>query len=89
VNRIHQFRNNPSRLPGSALGSFSDHKKISRADHRAEVPAIFHFPSEKGAFRNRTWSFISIRDQVNFHIFRGLYQRSPPGRSPEEGAFGC
>jgi hypothetical protein len=89
VNRIQQFRNIPSRFPGSALDSSLDRKKTSRAEHHAEDPAIFHFPSEKGDFRNGTWSFISIRDHVNFDIFRDLYQCPPPARFPEEGAFGC
>jgi hypothetical protein len=89
VNRIQQFRNIPSRLRGSALESLLDHKQISRAEHHAESAAIFHFPSEKGGFRNGTWSFISIRDHVNFYISRDLYQRPPLARFPEEGAFGC
>jgi hypothetical protein len=89
VNRIQQFRNIPSRLPGSAVEWLLDHKKISRAEHHAESAAIFHFPSEKGDFRNGTWSFISVRDQVNFYIFRDPYQRSPLAGFPEEGAFGC
>jgi hypothetical protein len=89
VNRIQQFRNIPSRFSGSALESLLDPKRISRAEHRAGGPAIFHLPSEKGDFRNDKLSFISIRDQVNFDIFRDLYQRSPLTRFPEEGAFGC
>jgi hypothetical protein len=89
VNRIQQFRNIPSRSPGSAVESLLDHKQISRAEHHAESGAIFHFPSEKGDFRNGTWSFISIRDQVNFHISRDLYQRPPLARFPGEGAFRC
>jgi hypothetical protein len=89
VNRIQQFRNIPSRLPGSALESLLDHKQISRAEHHTESAAFFHFPSEKGDFCTGTSSFISIRDQVNFPIFRDPYQRSPLARFPEEGAFGC
>jgi hypothetical protein len=89
VNRIQQFRNIPSRLLGSAVESLLDHKQISRAEDHAETAAIFHFPSEKGDFRNDKWSFISIRDLVNFDIFRDLYQRPPLARFPEEGAFGC
>jgi hypothetical protein len=89
VNRIQQFRNIPSRFPGSAVKWLLDHNQRSRGEHRAESAAIFHFPSEKGDFRNGTWSFISIRDQVNFHISRDLYQRPPLARFPGEGAFGC
>jgi len=89
VNRIQQFRNIPSRLRGSALESLLDPKRISRAEHHAESAAIFHFPSEKGDFRDETWSFISVRDQFNFDIFRDLYQRPPLARFPEEGAFRC
>jgi hypothetical protein len=89
VNRIQQFRNIPSRLRGSALELLLGHRQTSRAEHQVESVAIFHFPSEKGEFRNGTWSFISIRDRVNFYIFRDLYQRSPLARFPEEGAFGC
>jgi len=89
VNRIQQFRNISGCFSGSALESLLDPKKTSRAEHRAGGPAIFHFPSEKGDFGNDTWSFISIRDQVNFDIFRDVYQRPPLARFPEEGAFGC
>jgi len=89
VNRIQQFRNIPSRSPGSALESPLDHRKNSRAELHAEAAVIFHFPSGKGDFHNRAWSFFSIRDQVNFHIFRDLYQRSSLDRPPEEGALGC
>jgi hypothetical protein len=89
VNRIQQFRNIPSRFPGSAVESLPDHRKPSRAEHRAGGLAIFHFPSEKGDFRDETWSFISVRDQFNFDIFRDLYQRPPLARFPEEGAFRC
>jgi len=81
VNRIQQFRNIPSRFPGSAVESLPDHRKPSRAEHRAGGLAIFHFPSEKGD--------ISVRDQFNFDIFRDLYQRPPLARFPEEGAFRC
>jgi hypothetical protein len=89
VNKIEQFRNIPSRFSGSPLVSLLDRKKTSRAEHRAGGPAIFHFPSEKGDFCNDTWSFISIRDQVNFDILRDLYQRPPLAYFPEEGAFRC
>jgi hypothetical protein len=89
VNRIQQFRNIPSCPRGSALELLLDHKQISRAAHQAESVAIFDFPSEKGDFRNGKWSFISIRDRVNFYIFRDLYRRPPLARFLEEGALGC
>jgi len=89
VNRIKQFRNIPNCSPGSALESLRERKRISRAEHHAGGSAIFHFPSEKGDFRNGTWSFFALPKQGNFHIFRDLYQRSPQGRFPEERAFGC
>jgi hypothetical protein len=89
VNRIQQFRNIPGRFPGSALEPLLDLKNISRAEHHTESAAFFHFPSEKGDFCTGTSSFISIRDPVNFYIFRDLNQRSPLARFPEEGAFGC
>jgi len=89
VNRIQQFRNIPRRSSGSALESLRERKRISRAEHHAGGSAIFHFPSEKGDFCNGTWSFFALRDQNNFHIFRGLYQRSPRDRYPEEGVLGC
>jgi hypothetical protein len=89
VNRIQQFRNIPSRSPGSAVECLLEHKHISRGEHQAESGAIFHLPSEKGDFCNGMWSLISIRDKVNFHISRDLYQRPPLARFPGEGAFGC
>jgi len=89
VNRTPQFRNIPSRFSGSALESLRERKRISTAQHQAGGSAIFHFPSEKGDFCSGTWSFFGLPKQNNFHIFRDLYQRSPQGRFPEEGAFGC
>jgi hypothetical protein len=89
VNRIQQFRNIPSRCPGSALEPLLDHKRKSRTEHHARDAAIFRFPSGKGDFWPTTVPFLHRHDQNNFHIFRDLYQRSSLGRFPEEGAFGC
>jgi hypothetical protein len=86
---MQQFRNIPNRLSGSARKSLPERRRLSGAEHYAEGSAIFHFPSKKADFCNVTWSCFAFRDQVNFDIFRDLYQRSPPGRFPEEGAFGC
>jgi len=89
VNRIQPFRNIRNRFPGVSLESPPDYEVTLRGRPCATAAVIFHFPSEKCDFRNDKWSFISIRDLVNFDIFRDLYQRPPLARFPEEGAFGC